>query len=73
MYVPGCPAKPEAIIDGVVKLLNGLSIGRPGPKRKRSQSMKHPRRRATGAVEQPRRPGRTPERREEAGARGSEF
>ena len=24
MYVPGCPAKPEAIIDGVVKLLKGL-------------------------------------------------
>ena len=24
MYVPGCPAKPEAIIDGVVKLLGTL-------------------------------------------------
>ena len=24
MYVPGCPAKPEAIIDGVVKLLKKL-------------------------------------------------
>lgn len=24
MYVPGCPAKPEAIIDGVVKLLKGF-------------------------------------------------
>jgi len=24
MYVPGCPAKPEAIIDGVVKLLKTL-------------------------------------------------
>lgn len=24
MYVPGCPVKPEAIIDGVVKLLKGI-------------------------------------------------
>ena len=24
MYVPGCPARPEAIIDGVVKLLNKI-------------------------------------------------
>jgi NADH:ubiquinone oxidoreductase subunit B-like Fe-S oxidoreductase len=23
-YIPGCPPKPEAIIDGVVKLLNSL-------------------------------------------------
>ncbi len=23
-YIPGCPARPEAIIDGVVKLLNSL-------------------------------------------------
>ena len=23
-YVPGCPVKPEAIIDGVVKLLESL-------------------------------------------------
>lgn len=27
MYVPGCPAKPEAIIDGVVKLLSRLEAG----------------------------------------------
>ena len=26
MYIPGCPAKPEAIIDGVVKLLNGIGL-----------------------------------------------
>ena len=28
MYVPGCPAKPEAIIDGVVKLLKKLESSR---------------------------------------------
>lgn len=27
MYVPGCPARPEAIIDGVVKLLSKLEAG----------------------------------------------
>lgn len=27
MYVPGCPAKPEAIIDGMVKLLSRLEAG----------------------------------------------
>ena len=29
MYVPGCPVKPEAIIDGVVKLLKGLEGNEP--------------------------------------------
>ena len=24
VYIPGCPPKPEAIIDGVLKLLNSL-------------------------------------------------
>ena len=27
VYVPGCPPRPEAIIDGVVKLLQGLRAG----------------------------------------------
>ena len=31
-YVPGCPARPEAIIDGVVKLLSSLKEPEPGPK-----------------------------------------
>ena len=30
MYVPGCPAKPEAIIDGVVKLLKKLDPPKKG-------------------------------------------
>jgi NADH-quinone oxidoreductase B subunit len=29
VYVPGCPPRPEAIIDGVVKLLQGLQGARP--------------------------------------------
>jgi NADH-quinone oxidoreductase B subunit len=27
-YIPGCPARPDAIIDGVVKLLNSLKAGK---------------------------------------------
>lgn len=30
MYVPGCPVKPEAIIDGVVKLLKKVEQGKGG-------------------------------------------
>jgi NADH-quinone oxidoreductase B subunit len=30
-YIPGCPASPEAIIDGVVKLLTALENGQSGP------------------------------------------
>ena len=29
IYIPGCPPKPEAIIDGVVKLLNSLKEAKP--------------------------------------------
>jgi len=31
MYIPGCPASPEAIIDGVAKLLKGLEERKEGP------------------------------------------
>jgi Ni,Fe-hydrogenase III small subunit len=30
-YIPGCPASPEAIVDGVVKLLSALENGQAGP------------------------------------------
>jgi ech hydrogenase subunit C len=31
-YIPGCPPKPEAIIDGVVKLLSSLESSKPEAK-----------------------------------------
>jgi NADH:ubiquinone oxidoreductase subunit B-like Fe-S oxidoreductase len=30
-YIPGCPPRPEAIIDGVVKLLGSLKNAQPEP------------------------------------------
>jgi ech hydrogenase subunit C len=34
-YIPGCPPKPEAIIDGVVKLLNSLKPPKPAKEEKK--------------------------------------
>ncbi len=33
VYIPGCPPKPEAIIDGIVKLLESSKEGKPSEKR----------------------------------------
>ena len=33
VYIPGCPPKPEAIIDGVVKLLKSIKGGKQSDKR----------------------------------------
>jgi len=33
-YIPGCPPKPEAIIDGVVKLLNSAKPAKPAKEAK---------------------------------------
>lgn len=38
-YIPGCPPRPEAILDGVVKLLNALSPPKP---KKQSKQQKQP-------------------------------
>jgi NADH:ubiquinone oxidoreductase subunit B-like Fe-S oxidoreductase len=35
-YIPGCPPKPEAIIDGVVKLLNSLKPTKPAKGEKKN-------------------------------------
>jgi Ni,Fe-hydrogenase III small subunit len=32
-YIPGCPASPKAIIDGVVKLLQSLEASEPKGKK----------------------------------------
>jgi len=37
-YLPGCPPKPEAIISGVIKLLEGLRRGEIVPKRRPEES-----------------------------------
>ena len=37
-YIPGCPPKPEAMMDGVVKLLNSLKGPKTHGKRRRKDS-----------------------------------
>jgi len=33
VYIPGCPPKPEAMIDGIVKLLKSAKEAKPNDKR----------------------------------------
>ena len=46
-YIPGCPPRPEALIDGVVKLLNALSP----PKVKKTKPPKEPKKEAKPTAE----------------------
>jgi len=41
-YIPGCPPRPEAIIDGVVKLLNALSASTKKPKKEAKKTPEPP-------------------------------
>ncbi len=41
-YIPGCPARPEAIIDGVVKLLASLEDNKPAPKTEPKKTVESP-------------------------------
>jgi NADH:ubiquinone oxidoreductase subunit B-like Fe-S oxidoreductase len=43
-YIPGCPPRPEAMIDGVVKLLNALNPPKPKkqPKQQAPKSVEAP-------------------------------
>ena len=49
-YIPGCPPRPEALIDGVVKLLNALNP--PKPKKQPKQAEK-PKAEAKPAIVEP--------------------
>jgi NADH:ubiquinone oxidoreductase subunit B-like Fe-S oxidoreductase len=34
VFIPGCPPRPEAIVDGIIQLLTHLKEGNPRPARK---------------------------------------
>lgn len=52
-YIPGCPPRPEAIMDGVVKLLNALNPPKPKKKSKTEKQVESPKDEEKQQVTQP--------------------
>jgi NADH:ubiquinone oxidoreductase subunit B-like Fe-S oxidoreductase len=52
-YIPGCPPRPEAILDGVVKLLNALSPPKPKKQPKQVKQPELPKEEAKPEVAKP--------------------
>ena len=52
-YIPGCPPRPEAILDGVVKLLNALSPPKPKKQPKQVKTPELPKEEAKPEVAKP--------------------
>ena len=40
VFIPGCPPRPEAIVDGIIQLLTHLKNGNPPPSQTRQVSEK---------------------------------